>query len=222
MKERDDYEAGSNIDALDIDIEGAWTPSGMDLLTPSTTIPASDYPTDYLSVLSLYEATTVSSDPVTSTAVPSVSVPSVSVPSGSATTLATTAKPASGPTYAIHIAYQIVEIPVLGLPGLPQRPTTQYWDEVWLSPTPNFCKGGNVRIKETGRPRTNVPQFAHTGTSAPTCDWIPGLGYAGPGHLSCDSDPTSVDCKTPDTKPTTCAQGRVSVTPVVECVWQGE
>lgn len=71
-------------------------------------------------------------------------------------------------------------------------------------------------------PTALITSLRPSGTSGPSCDWIPSLNNDEPGILCSDVNPTSVDCELPSEAATTCGSVDTGVEPLVHCIWQGE
>ena len=151
---------------------------------------------------------------------------------------------ATGPMYGVYMALW-ANTEVIPQPnGLPDQFDYEYNDLIWVSAVPatasgnlftgpSYCvtNGVDSTITISKIPTFNqlypfptalITSLRPSGTSGPSCDWIPALNNDEPGSLSCDVSPTSVDCEVPSQAATTCGSVDTEVYPVVQCVWQGD
>lgn len=140
----------------------------------------------------------------------------------------------SSSTFAIYLALKIIEQEISQTNGLPPEEYIQYFDEVWEiagNAQPNYCNTPTMSYIISGRtldkpaPTTTITGLQPSGTSGPTCMWIPSPSdsdLAEPGYLSCNAHPTTVGCLSADAPTTTCGNADTQVYPAVQCVWQGE
>lgn len=153
------------------------------------------------------------------------------------------AKP-TGPMYGVYIALWSNTELIPQPNGLPPQFNYEYNDLIWVSAVPatasdnlltgpQYCvtDGVDSTITISQIPTFNqqypyptalITSLRPSGTSGPSCDWIPSLNNDEPGSLSCDVSPTSVDCELPLQAATTCGSVDTGVDPVVQCIWQGE
>ncbi len=151
------------------------------------------------------------------------------------------AKP-TGPVYGVYIALWSNTELIPQPPGLPPLYNYEYNDLIWVSAVPatassnlltgpQYCvtKGVDSTITITKIPTINqiypyptasITSLRPSGTSGPSCDWIPSLNNDEPGSLSCDVGPTSVDCEMPLQAATTCGSVDTGVEPLIQCIWQ--
>ena len=148
----------------------------------------------------------------------------------------TTSSSGKTPTGSIYLALIVLQEEVLDEPnGLTPEDDVQYFDEVWEidgDSKPDYCDnptwstlitGGTPNI-ENPSPTTTITGLQPSGTSGPTCKWIPnpsGSDLVVPGYLSCNADPTSVACLRANAPATTCGNADTEVFPAVQCVWAG-
>lgn len=175
-----------------------------------------------------------SSPVVTSTAIPLQS----SIPSPVVTS---SAKP-TGPMYGIYIAIKSDTLLIPGPNGFGPQPFTVYTDLIYATaapagappdPTPvapQYCETKGIFSSSTitKLPTDNPPyplasftSLRPSGTSGPSCDWVPSLVLGDPGYLVCDQGPTSLECENPAQAAMTCGSYDTTVQPLVQCIWQG-
>lgn len=182
---------------------------------------------------------TSSPSPTSSPVVTSAATPlESSVPSPVVTSAATP----TGPMYGIYIAIWSNTLLIPQPNGLAPQDFTDYIDLIWATAAPSgappeetpvapqYCETKGVFRSSTitELPTNNPPyptapitSLLPSGTSGPSCDWIPGLLPGNPGFLTCNPGPTSIDCETPAQAATTCGSFDTGVEPLVQCIWQG-
>lgn len=148
----------------------------------------------------------------------------------------TTSSSGKKPTGSIYLALKLVQQELVNGPnGLPPEEDVQYFDEVWEidnDSAPNYCDNPTKSMPISGAtpntenpwPTTTITGLQPSGTSGPTCKWIPNPSdpdLLEPGYLSCNADPTSVACSSADGPATTCGNADTRVFPAVQCVWAG-
>ncbi len=130
-------------------------------------------------------------------------------------------------TFAIYLALKSVEEEVNQPNGLPPEVYFEYFDEVWEmtgDSEPDYCNiptrsmviSGATPNANKPYPTTTITSLQPSGTSGPTCKWIPSP------NLSCNANPTSVICLSADAPATTCGNANTHVFPAVQCIWQGD
>lgn len=153
---------------------------------------------------------------------------------GAAVCSASSTSPASPPpsTFAIYLALKSLEKEVIQPNGLPIESYVELYDEAWEitgDSEPDYCDtptrstviSGAIPIINNPYPTTTITSLQPSGTSGPTCNWIPSPSDDA-GYLSCNSNPTRVACLSPDAPETTCGNGNTWVLPAVRCIWQGD
>ena len=165
-------------------------------------------------------------------------------PQSSTSPVITTAPKPTGSMYGVYIALWSNTESIQQPEGLPPQFIYEYNDLIWVSAVPatasdnlltgpQYCstKGVDSTITITHiptidqlypYPTASVTSLRPSGTSGPSCDWIPSPNNDEPGSLSCDISPTSVECNMPLQPATTCGSVDTEVEPLVECIWQGE
>ena len=138
-------------------------------------------------------------------------------------------------TFAIYLALKRVEEEVSQPNGLPPEVNIEYLDEVWEmtgDSEPDYCDnptrstmiGGATPNVDRPYPTTTITSLQPSGTSGPTCNWIPSPSDSDlldAGYLSCNTNPTRVICLSADAPVTTCGNADTRVFPAVQCTWQG-
>lgn len=169
-------------------------------------------------------------------------VPSPSTPTSTPPAITSPARP-TGPMYGIYIALWSNTQEIPQPEGLSPIWNTVYNELIWVSAVPatsssnlltgpQYCTthGVDSTITITKLPTINqlhpyptalITSLRPSGSAGPSCDWIPSLNNDQPGSLSCDVNPTSVDCVLPSQPATTCGSVDTEVEPLVQCVWQG-
>ena len=165
-------------------------------------------------------------------------------PQSSTSPVITTAPKPTGSMYGVYIALWSNTESIQQPNGLPPQFIYEYNDLIWVSAVPatasdnlltgpQYCstKGVDSTIMITHTPTIDqlypyptalITSLRPSGTSGPSCDWIPSLNNDEPGSLSCDVSPTSVDCYMPLQPATTCGSVDTEVEPLVQCIWQGD
>ncbi|KAL9066528.1 MAG: hypothetical protein Q9161_007503 [Pseudevernia consocians] len=165
-------------------------------------------------------------------------------PQSSTSPVITTAPKPTGSMYGVYIALWSNIETIQQPEGLPPQFIYEYNDLIWVSAVPatasdnlltgpQYCstKGVDSTITITHiptidqlypYPTASITSLRPSGTSGPSCDWIPSPNNDEPGSLSCDISPTSVDCSMPLQPTTTCGSVDTEVEPLVQCIWQGE
>lgn len=153
------------------------------------------------------------------------------------------AKP-TGPMYGVYIALWSNTEVIPQPNGLPPQFNYESNDLIWVSAVPatasddlltgpQYCEteGVDRSISITENPAVDqtvpyptalITSLQPSGTSGPSCDWIPSLNNDEPGSLLCDVAPVTVDCVVPAQAATTCGSENTEVEPMVQCIWQGK
>ena len=115
----------------------------------------------------------------------------------------TTSSSGKNPTGSIYLALKLVQQELVNGPnGFIPEEDVQYSDEVWETDgdsAPNYCDNptksmainGATPNTESPRPTTTITGLQPSGSSGPTCEWIPnpsGPDLLEPGYLSCNAN----------------------------------
>lgn len=165
---------------------------------------------------------------------------SASSTSSASSTRSSSAKEPSGSTYADYLALKILNQEVVNQPnGLPPIDDLEYYYEVWEidgDSKPDYCDNPTRSMSFSGAtpdtqkpyPTVTITSLQPSGTSGPTCMWIPSpsdSGVFGPGYLSCKVglvSPTTVACLALENAPVAECGNGVQIYPGVQCIWQGD
>lgn len=181
-------------------------------------------------------APSASSAASTSLASSTGSAPSTSLASSTSSAPSTSSASPSGSTFAIYLALKVYEQEVTEPNGFTPGNFLVYYDEVWETAgdsKPDYCDPPTRSTMVSGKapstdkpcPTATITSLQPSGTSGPTCNWIPSPSDSkpvGPGHLSCNGNPTSsVACASADAPMTTCLGSDTRIYPAAQCVWLG-
>ena len=148
-----------------------------------------------------------------------------------------TVSPSPSPsTFAVYLALKSVEEEISQPNGLPPDVYFEYDDEVWEIAgdlEPDYCDTPTRSTRISGAtpninkpyPTTTITSLQPSGTSGPTCNWIPSPSDSNlfdAGYFSCNTNPTRVICLSADAPATTCGNADTQIYPAVRCIWQGD